>query len=332
MLTIFLRKRFLKLTLVFAGLGFVWPHILMAHNTNISQGDQKTNKALIKEFLQADGFTIDKNIDAWFDERWYSDERFPDVSSQSIFQPDAQLPPIQQAVLLFDYLEDHLPHARYRINYSSNFPYIEGQPPAPWAYIEVTRFNLGPEKHAALANENQAVADIQEFGQGPNVTWRFVMTEIQGKKSHLVGASRKEVSLEQAKKAECFNQPCLALEEIIGTVGHWEEIEEPQRPDSLLFTSSPNTNATVAEVAGELQVINIGPDYGEPVESIQAPMPFMEFVISKNINGQEFEITAISHQGHLMDDALSDVWYERLQLGGLKPVWKRLVQHRRISQ
>lgn len=293
---------------------------------------QQIVEAAMAQYFEVDGWAVDNDIDQWFGEDWYSTKRFPEQGS-SIFMPDAEMSAAQKAVLLFDYLEGELPHARYRVRFGTDFPYVEDEPTTPWAYIEVTRFNLGPTKHEDLAQYAEVVAPIEEFGEGPHVARRFAFTPVQGQLAHLVQAARTELGDEVAAAEQCFAQACLSLDEIIGTVGEWETVDAYDFESVITTSAAESTrNQSSDEVVAELVARHIGPEYGEIVESTQAPEPFIELVISKNIEGQELSMTAVSYQGHVMDDAISGVWYKRLQVGGMEPYWERLLNYRRVDR
>lgn len=321
-------KSFIPATLV-AGLAMAPQAQAVVHGEEYTQQVEATQA----QFFDADGFVIDEDIDQWFGDDWYSAERFPDQNGSAMFMPDAEMSAAQKAVLLLDYLEGSLPHARYRVRFGTDFPYVEGEVSTPWAYVEVARFNLGPAKREELSQYADTVAAAEEFGVGPHVVRRFVFTPIQGQQAHLVQAARAELDDEQAQAEQCFGQSCLSLDEIIGTVGNWEEVSAP--PAELVVVTEAAAaprNQTPDEVAAELVGSHIGPEYGEIVESVQAPEPFLELVISKNIEGQELAITAVSQQGHVMDDAIAGVWFRRLQVAGMDPHWERLLQHRRVEK
>ena len=302
----------------------------------------KTTQELDISFVGKNGFeqVRSKDIESWFDDGWYQSEQFPGMSTDSVFFPDAQMSPLERATLLFDYLEGQLPHARYRIQMGTDFSTV-GQPgQGPMAFVEVTRFNLGPALHEDLQTQYDQVADLEEFGVGPHVSRRFIFTPIQGMNAHVVAAGRQELSDEQAADMMCFEQSCLVMDEIAGKSGDWEEVEVPagvaQAQGGSATEQADDTqnievavNDSVAEVVGELALAHIGAEYGEPVESVQAPDPYLEIVVSKDVTGQAPVLDVISHQGHLMDDALSDIWYRRIQVDGTDPHWERLLQHRR---
>lgn len=320
-------------------------------SNGLREAEQRDWRRLKTQFLQADDFepVSEAEFDSWFDDGWYTDERFGG-QTESIFLPDAQMSPIERAVLLFEHLEGALPHARYRLTLGTQFPTVESDMQSPLAFVEVTRFNLGPALYADLQEQYDEVADIDEFGVGPHVARRFVFTPIQGLNAHLLGGARKVLDAEQAEGELCFGQSCLSLEANIGTVGDWQVVSADNDPGLKMLernaaelgaegdsavnggagtATATGLNPSVAQVSAELAELHIGSEYGEPVESIQAPAPYLSFIIEQNIAGQVPAITAVSHQDHLMDDALAAIWYQRMQADGMAPHWERLLEHRR---
>lgn len=297
----------------------------------------KTAQELDVSFVRKDGFeqVRSKDIESWFDDGWYRSEQFPGMSTDSVFFPDAQMAPLERATLLFDYLEGQLPHARYRLRMGTDFSTV-GQPgQGPMAFVEVTRFNLGPALHEDLQTQYDQVADLEEFGVGPHVSRRFIFTPIQGMNAHVVAAGRQELSDEQAADMMCLEQSCLVLQQIEGKSGAWESIPVPswvgQNGTTLEDAQQQlgtGENATVAYAVREITEANLGSEYGEPVESITAPEPYFEIIVSKNVTGQVPALEVVSHQGHLMDDSLSDIWYRWIQVDGNEPYWERLAEHR----
>src|SRR5690606_22162753 len=132
-------------------------------------------------------------------------------AQSSINLPDADLDPIARSVLLVEAYEAPLPHARYRIAYSMNV--APDYPESRNDHVEVTRYNLGPTRRNDLKRympENQ-LANPEEFGVGPHVSWRFVLSPVMGMQAALLYASRTELSETQAQAADCLGEPCLSL-------------------------------------------------------------------------------------------------------------------------
>src|SRR5690625_1665655 len=155
---------------------------------------EKQVEATMEQFFADEGLVIDTDTEQWFDEDWYTADRFPAQNDSSMFMPDAQMSAAQKAVLLFDYLEGELPHARYRVKFGTDFPYVEDAPATPWAYVEVTRFNLGPAKHEELSQYTDSVAALEEGGAGPPVLGRLGFTAVQGEGAHIEQAATAQAA------------------------------------------------------------------------------------------------------------------------------------------
>jgi len=284
---------------------------------------QQQIEANEERFLQVAGFTPAKDIDDWFDQEWYDEQRFPEANPSSMFQPDANLNPVQKAVMLVDHLEGELPHARYRVRWHTDFPQDISM---PWAYIEVARFNLGPAVREDLVEAyGDTLAPLEEFGEGPHVVWRFIMTPVQGQLAQVVSAAHRTLDDYSAQETRCLGQSCLTLDELAVADKEWEDFDNPLMPE---FSPRQGQTLSPDQAAGLLALSNIGPEYGEPVEGLSRLEPYLELVVSKNVGGQEQVIQGGSHQSHLMDDSASDVWYRFWQMGDASG-WERAFKHRR---
>lgn len=329
----------MKNTSPFGLLGIAAVSVAVAFGTNaVAQPASEQDTDL--SFVSAEGFeqVASSEMDDWFDESWYQSERFPGMSADSVFFPDAQMSPLERAVLLFDYLEGPLPHARYRVQMGTDFSSMGEVGQGPMAFIEVTRFNLGPMLHEDLQAQYDQVAELEEFGEGPHVAHRFVFTPIQGMNAHVVAAARKELDDTQADQQECLGQACMSLESIEVRDDDWEMIDRPAGLEaqedaddtpSATADTAEGMNASAAEIVGQLALASIGSEYGEPVESVQAPDPYIEIVVSQDITGQVPVMEGVFHQGHLMDDSISDLWYRWIQIEGGDPQWERQLEFRR---
>src|SRR5690625_3354692 len=196
---------------------------------------------LSTEYLGAPGYEEVEDVLSLTDDNWYTEENFPDsTDDKSVFLADANISPVQKAVMLVRNLEGDLPHSRYRVRYHNKYVSNDNFTAAPRAYIEVTRFNLGPARYDDLTSTEIAsdVANKKEFGVGPNVSWRFVMSSIQGQLSAIDGAARKELSEIESHSANCLGTPCMKLADISGPSDKWQEMSVPDS-DSTEKNSSP---------------------------------------------------------------------------------------------
>lgn len=295
----------------------------------------RTVREIDVSFVRQAGFepVRAQDISGWFDESWYQFERFPYGQEGGGLPPDAAMPPLERAALLVDYLEGSLPHARYRIRMGTDFRALDELGQEPLAFIEVVRLDMGSRGDAQSGSDYESSAVREELeGEGaPHVAWRFIFTPVQGMHAQVVAAGRQELSFKQAAKEHCLGQPCFTLQPIEGQAGAWEAIDMPPwvgqdgTPERIWNSAE---NATVADAVREISEANLGSEYGEPIESLAASEPYFEIVVSKNVNGSAPTLEVVSHQGHLMDDALSDIWYRWVQVDGGPPSWERLVKHR----
>lgn len=277
-----------------------------------------------EEFVGAPGYTEIDDPSALSNEDWYSEARFPGMSDgSSVFWPDAAMPPIQKALMMVDHYEGALPHVRYQVRARSEFVWSEDHMAPPLALVEITRFNLGPLRRDDLRHsvDDAHLAPASVFGVGPHVSWRFVMSSIQGQLANIDAAVRREVDPDSAAAATCFGQPCLTLDDITGlSEDDWQDADLPE-------DDAASVQAEAGEVARLLAATALPDGYGEPVEGLADGDFPVQIVISKDVTGQEAMTTGVLHHSHLMDDAVSDIWTRRLQIGDLIQ-WQESVVYR----
>jgi len=276
-------------------------------------------------YVGADAF-IEMDAVSLAEGDWYDASRFPNMGA-SAFRPDAGIDPVTKSILLLESREAPLPHSRYRVTYrlataSPDYPEVR------YAYVEVTRFNLGPAVRKdvieAYGAENAAPEEV--FGVGPHVSWRFVTGEVMGMHASVIRASRKELSAEQARAADCLGVACLSLDIPQGPDGKWQTLSPPDF-EPPVYREEDNGMVGPAGVADEL--FSRATRHGEePREDAFADKPQMIFVISMNIAGQDQTALGLLHQPWLMDDAISDIWTQRLQAGPDAIEWRELTVHR----
>lgn len=276
-------------------------------------------------FVGVAGFT--KVAPSELQKGWYTPSRFPDRATDSIVRPDAGINAATKALMLLESQEPSLPHARYRVTYRlDNAPDFSGYANA---YVEVTRFNLGPARRADVANSTPVgvpMAPAEYFGVGPNVSWRFVMGWHQGGVADVVRASRRTLSLVQAKAMDCLGVPCPALENPQGPTGEWQQVTPPPvKPAAYL--GEVNGIATAARVSEMLyRHASAGQDQIEALAT-HAEKPQLSFVISMNVDGQDYSADGLLHQQLLLDDAISDIWTRRRDAGSGTVEWQQYVEH-----
>lgn len=282
-------------------------------------------------YLLADGFTRIQDIESLTEDHWYTNERFPEWNTESVFLPDSAMTPVQKAVMLVEHIETSLPHVRYLVRFRSEFVFNDGYSASPRAHVSVTRLNLGPDYRKDLVAEvgEAHLASPREFGVGPHVSWRFVFSTIQGQNAHLEGASRKEVADNEAALMTCLDIPCLSLDLPEGPLDGMEEVDAPEYDIQAHDADAvPAYNSRMGHIAGLLAATALGDNgYGEPVEGLAPGQSPVQIVLSAGVGGQDPADAGIMHQTHVMDDAIAELWHARVQWGS-HISWMRHIVYR----
>jgi hypothetical protein len=292
----------------------------------LPEGNAMRQEAEAQAFVQTTGYTL-VNVDTLSDKEYYSKNIFPDLHAAAMSMPDAGLDPVTKAVLQLDSREKPLPHARYRITY--NMGYFPGAPEVQRTSVEVARFNMGPAVRAGLQGSVPAenLADPQAFGIGPHVSWRFVMAPRMGMTAEIIGASRKVVPSGLAGILDCLGTPCLSPANPEGPSGKWRTVAPPS-VDRPTYRHRAGELERPPRVAQEL--LALAAPHGVEVAPYRPGSPRMVFVISLNVGGQEEQVHGLLHDAFVMDDAVSSVWTQRLQVSGVPVEFsQRLVPRKR---
>lgn len=306
--------------------------LLMSYGSMATSQDYQQAMAELKinalEFIEAAGYeTVDP--DSLTDASYYSQENFPSDPNEasSIGLADAELDPITRAMLLFETQEVNLPHSRYRITYSTNTS--TEVPEAQHDYVEVTRYNIGPSRRNELLESipQDQVADLEEFGVGPHISWRFAMSPVMGMQSGLMHASRKELTDAEAQATDCLGEPCLGLTDPSGPELDWQTIQSPQLVEPIY---NKKTELIIARPTRIIQEIwaSMAPDGIEPLPYIKEQAPFV-FVVSWNTSGQEIFASALAHESQVMDDSVAAVWTRRDEVAQMPTEFSRAYVYRR---
>lgn len=276
-------------------------------------------------YVGADAF-MEMDAASLTGEGWYDPARFPQMGA-SAFQPDAMMDPVTRSILLVENMEGQLPHTRYRVTYrlavaSPDYPDVQ------YGYVEVTRFNMGPAiRQDVVASYGAANAAPEEiFGIGPHVTWRFITGEVMGMRASVLRASRKTLGKSEAKTADCLGVPCLSRDVPQGPDGQWQALSPPD-PELPVYRETDGAMPGPAGIADAL-FSHATRNGEEPAYGPFPGSPQMVFVISMNIVGQEQTALGLLHQPLLMDDAVSDIWTQRLQVGSDMIEWRELMVYR----
>lgn len=257
-------------------------------------------------FVDVDGFAPLEFEQGFWDQRYYTPERFPGMAESAASLPDAALRPIARAILLMEAQEGVLPHVRYQLEYLRAPSPGDGLP-LEIAHLQLTRFNLGPGLHrqAAAAYGAENVAPAAAFGIGPHLRWRLVLQPAMGQLADVSAASRRMLDEAEAGTADCLGTPCLSGDPAWGPEDGWRVLPQPPEPEAV--GSSPAATAAAA-LARALQ----GEDaYGEPQDAVGG-RPQLILVISQGIDGQDPPLAAVGQVPNAMDDAIEQIWLRRI--------------------
>lgn len=280
-------------------------------------------------FIKAPGFTETDITESCSHEAFYTPDRFP-REGQSVFGPDADLDPLSKAVLLVDCAEGPLPHARYLVRYHlALIPRTDGM---QRDYIEVLRFNFGPERYQQVIQyaDQEFWPPKSVFGEGPNVAWRFVLGPIQGSRAHVEHSSRTELDQTTAKGQDCLGHPCQSDFNPYEQPGSWSALTVP--PPAAAAFHEPDDAGDMPGPARMVQMLFLnatgGSGQAEYSESASLERPEMVFVISKNTWGQDSNISGLLHESGVMDDAISELWTQLHVMPESQPDWLQRVVYR----
>lgn len=294
-----------------------------------------------EKFLKSDGFTpIDQQpgSPSTPGDDFFSAARFPDIG-ESVLMPDVRLAAVTRAMLEFDAAEGSIPHPRYRITY-----HVHRTPPGEScdviesAYIEITRFNLGPQRY------REAIQSVDEkhwpprelFGTQPHVSRRLVSIPARYRGYATWKESRRLLSDEQARAADCLGQPCLSLEESAGPTpdrntapaGAWQPHppgdREPAnyREPGYSWAPGPTRVADLMYLEATGSYHNLDPSEGSSLEH-----PEITMVISRDVLGQDSSTTGLLRWRGLMDHVIAEEWLRLRAMPDSSAGWEKRDVH-----
>lgn len=295
----------LRLTAMFA---------VLAATTTLSSA--QTIDDAITDFIHAKGFTHQNPYD--LEDALSS--RFIDGS----ITPGGSVGPVEKAIML---AEDAIPSTRTR-SFIAYGEIIEDEDGAsvPYSFIEVRHYNLGPAIHAdaveAYGAEN--TDDIEAFGTGDHMAWRFVFRPIMGHTATLLDASSRIVSDAQASRHDCNGIPCLDLYSGYDALVEWEEIDGQLPSWPLLYSDQSDEITTPAYAISQLATLGYWANAesgsytwtgGEHPEAAQGHEPYRFISIDRNL-GQEIAIDTVWRETLLNDDSISELLYRHIDVAG----------------
>lgn len=170
---------------------------------------------------------------------------------------DADISPIEKAFLLIDTQEVPLVRMRYVLRYNETV--VDG---VTLSLIDIERYNLGPAIRAETALEygEENTAELEAFGVGPHVEWRFVTQATAKSAALLLEASRREIDDEEAAARSCLPRTCLSLDPFDGLAA-WSDGAASERPLHMVSYPALGTSAFDAdavEIVPAYQALELG--------------------------------------------------------------------------
>jgi Ca-activated chloride channel family protein len=266
-------------------------------------------------FVHAAGFT-EADPEALQEQLRADDRLWSDAAASSVFLPDADLDPLAKAVLLVESQEVPLQHYRYLLTYLLRAASPD-HPDITHSYVEVTRFNLGPARHAEVVSAaGEHAAPAGEFGVGPDVSWRFVFHSIMGQRSDVFAASRHELTAGEAADRDCLGEPCLSLAEPVLPDGEFPNADTPAFDDSSVYASRVHEGGVALPVRVAAEMFSAVTSHGFEAAMDDSTEPQLTLVISHNVSGQDENGFALLRQGRILDHAISEIWLQRSEVSG----------------
>lgn len=234
--------------------------------------------------------------------------------------------PVTAALIFTDALDKPVPRMRERLSYGVVTATAAGAP-VSLALVEVGRFNLGPAIRRMTIADYGDAAGPAEFGLGPHVGWRFVFQSADGGPAKLIAASRRTFSDAEAARQRCDGTGCLQLD--ADDPHDWQEIKAPAAPWAAAIGNKgaagkgPGGQAGPARAAAELLALAglMRPAGGKP--QWQAPEvpeagrpgePFLFVIAERDLSNESYTDVRLGLT-RLNDDALSAMWWRRLDFG-----------------
>ena len=246
-------------------------------------------------------------------------------AQESAFAPGHDLSPLTKAIVAVQAIDGRLPHVRYHLTYGQGEATIA--PDGTYDLVdlvEVRRFNLGPARHAETLSVHGAdnTADIAEFGEGPDVVWRFAMRPLRGTAADILSASRAEID---APEADCMGFHCQIAQSIIPHLADWDEPRSMEAPDfspsyDRLWQGAPSAPAVLDMLAltSRFAETGTGDARWQPIEPRMMDTPgdpFVDVIIEVGL-GQAGGAEVMLYETNLRDDEWQSVWDRLGAFGG----------------
>lgn len=259
---------------------------------------------------------------------WYTGARFPGQDSAGIRLPDADLDPATRALLLLEANEPAIESARWELRYR-----LMAHPDVPevtCAAVEARRYNLTTALHRdRVETYGSDAAPAGPEARHPHVAWRFLMSPVQGIRADVTASGRREIPAAEAARAMCLGERCLALNIEYGEgdgFKAWNPEGGPQAPRYVAtWPAGAASDAALASPARAVEELfhQATADGEEPAYNGPGN-PQLTIVLARNDGAQDHVLRGVLKQAELMDDAIAEIWFTRLQVPG-HVEWKQKV-------
>lgn len=231
---------------------------------------------------------------------WELEDALPETDS--VFWQHGRLNPFAKALLFIEAADG--PLERYRVNFTvEKLHFDSGAKPEAGIFLQVDRWNLGQvirqEQVDAVGEEN--TAPEEEFGLGPDTSWRFVISPVQGISADVRGAARAELNIDDAA-ASCLGGDCLSPDSVL--------------PDDIVWQEEAPAELTPWDtVAPLMPVLPFPVQQLELAESAGWLHPFsaegtgLELGLDVNL-GQDYVSLLTIHNYGFADDSVGGTWHQ----------------------
>lgn len=281
----------------------------------------------ITSFIHADGFEAHPSFDledslagTWLDTHKIT--------------PGGTVGPLEKAMLIADQAIASN-RTRSLISYGEMLV-DEDSASMPYSFIEIRHYNLGPTIHAetveAYGAEN--TADIEEFGTGEHMAWRFVFRPLMGTSAALMDASSRVITPKQASRQDCNGAPCLSTAPTHEDMAVWEEITGESKGWPLNYPDMVDEVTTPAYAISSLATLGYwanaeSGEYewtgGEHPEAARGHEPYRFISVERNL-GQEIGLDTVWRETLLNDDSVSELLYRHIDIAGYHTVMRASVE------
>ena len=236
-------------------------------------------------------------------------------ASDSVFLASGRLSPFAKALLVVETTDGLLPRTRHHL--SVRVLSVEEPPandPASYLFLQVDRYNLGPAIRDELISSigPEHVAPLSEFGEGPHVSWRFVMHQVMGQNAAIYAAGRAQIADAAALSASCLGAPCLTPTAGVEELAVWHELEPVELLEALADLPYEALRAGLPSPAAMIDLAtDNAPFNAYDAEHGGREGVIAEFIIESGLT-QEPAMELALRQGDLLDDSVAAIWQRLL--------------------